>query len=191
MAIYLIRHAQSYANARLGTVIYDNPDIPLTELGQEQAQNLIHQLPESPKIYVSEFIRTHLTAQPYCHHRNNSWTVLPELNEFSYLPFAEIQGKSYLEAGKMALDFWAKADPDWRYGRDSFNDLIARVKRFMALAKDFPDGTLCFGHGFWISVLIHLTRYPNQPIDMKTFLDWRHHYPVENASIHSFDLKGF
>ena len=61
--LYLIRHAQSEANA--GGISKPERDISLSPLGREQAQALVARLPRSAHIYTSELRRTHETAAPY------------------------------------------------------------------------------------------------------------------------------
>lgn len=64
--IYIIRHAESLANS--GGRSLPDREIPLSETGQKQAENLIARLPAIPCIFTSEFLRTQQTATPYLFH---------------------------------------------------------------------------------------------------------------------------
>ena len=50
--LYLIRHAQSVANA--GGISLPEREIPLSALGREQAAQLVFRLPEHRAVFVSE-----------------------------------------------------------------------------------------------------------------------------------------
>ncbi|RKW28020.1 MAG: histidine phosphatase family protein, partial [Kingella sp. (in: b-proteobacteria)] len=88
--LYLIRHAQSAANA--GGISLPDREIPLSAEGARQAAELACRLPENRHVFVSEMRRTHETATPYCARHGVRPEILPCLNEFSYLPFAAVQG---------------------------------------------------------------------------------------------------
>lgn len=161
--IYLIRHAQSAANASQShnTVTHRNADIPITELGQKQAEQLATWLAEHvgnvKEIFVSPYVRTQQTAAPYAQIMQMSPIVLPDLHEFNYLSFAHIQGKTFSEVKSQSERYWAINDVNWRDGEDcdsfvSFFQQISDVRRYFA-EKD--DGVyVVFGHGFWIGVLL-------------------------------------
>lgn len=61
--LYLIRHAQSAANAG-GTSLPDR-EIPLSAAGAQQAAELVCRLPGNRPVFVSEMRRTHEIAAPY------------------------------------------------------------------------------------------------------------------------------
>ena len=62
--LYLIRHAQSAANA--GRTSLPDREIPLSAAGAQQAAERACRLPENRRVFVSEMRRTHETATPYC-----------------------------------------------------------------------------------------------------------------------------
>ena len=62
--LYLIRHAQSAANA--GGISLPERKISLSELGKQQAAQLVFRLPENRPVFASEMRRTRDTAAPYC-----------------------------------------------------------------------------------------------------------------------------
>lgn len=161
--IYLIRHAQSAANAgkTSDTVTHPNANIPITELGQQQAEQLSIWLRQNienvHEIFVSPYLRTQQTAAPYVQAMNMQPTILPDLHEFNYLSFANIQGKTFQDVKTQSERYWALNDVDFRDGDDcdsfaSFFQQISDVRQYFA-TKD--DGVyVVFGHGFWIGVLL-------------------------------------
>lgn len=161
--IYLIRHAQSAANAgkTSDTVTHTNANIPITELGQKQAEQLSIWLRQNienvHEIFVSPYLRTQQTAAPYVQTMNMQPTILPDLHEFNYLSFANIQGKTFQDVKTQSERYWALNDVDFRDGDDcdsfaSFFQQISDVRQYFA-TKD--DGVyVVFGHGFWIGVLL-------------------------------------
>ena len=89
--ITFIRHGESTANAGGITMAHDA--IPLSALGKIQAQALAAVLDLQPsKIVVSEFLRTHETAQPFCDKVSMQPVIHAGLNEFSCLDPDLIQG---------------------------------------------------------------------------------------------------
>jgi broad specificity phosphatase PhoE len=82
--VWLIRHGQSESNAGLPSA--DWRAIPLTELGQRQAEHVAGVFADPPRLIVaSPYLRARLTAQPtidrYPGAAFEDWPV----QEFSYL----------------------------------------------------------------------------------------------------------
>lgn len=158
--IYLIRHAQSHANA--GGHAMPNAIIPITELGQQQACDLADWLDEQlgdtiDSVSVSEFIRTQHTAKPLLDKLGIDATTVDGLQEFDYLSFANVDNKSLDERIKLADDYWLAATPDFRDGGDaeSFANFVQRVGKVLKHFHGFDDGNhVVFTHGLWISMLI-------------------------------------
>ncbi|MDK4684777.1 histidine phosphatase family protein [Kingella negevensis] len=161
--IYLIRHAQSAANAGSSSdrVIYPNSDIPLTELGKQQAEQLADWLtehaPNTDEIFTSPYLRTQQTSTLYLQKTQKTATVLNDLHEFNYLSFAKIQGKTFQELKSESEQYWASEDVNFKHGEDcdsfaSFFNQVQTIRQYFA-AKE--DGVyVVFGHGFWIGVLL-------------------------------------
>ena len=156
---YLIRHAQSESNAM--QAIRPNHAIALTELGHKQASEvadwLMTHTPTPDKVFVSPYIRTHQTAQPYLDKIGVVPVMIEMLREFNYLDYEHIKDLTYHEIVKMADDYWAKADISHTDSptTDSFTNLIARVKAVRDEFRALPDGTyVVFTHGMWLGMLM-------------------------------------
>lgn len=151
--LYLIRHAQSAANE--GGISLPDREIPLSAEGERQAAERAYRLPENRHVFVSEMRRTHETAAPYCARHGVRPEILPCLNEFSYLPFAAVQGLDASARKPLAEAYWQRADPHFRAGgADTFAEFNGRVSDFLHHAwMGLPHGSLLFGHGIWIALL--------------------------------------
>ena len=175
--LYLIRHAQSAANA--GGISLPDQEIPLSTEGARQAAELACRLPENRHVFVSEMRRTHETATP-C------------LNEFSYLPFAAVQGLDAAARKPLAEAYWQRADPHFRAGggADTFTEFDGRVSDFLHRAWPvLPHGSLLFGHGIWIALLAwrFSGNCAEAGADMAAFRTFQSSLHVANASVWRLD----
>ncbi|WP_227431103.1 histidine phosphatase family protein [Psychrobacter sp. I-STPA6b] len=158
--IYLVRHGQSHSNAGGEAMI--NADIPLTELGQHQAEQVAYWLYETlgdniDSIMVSKFLRTHQTAKPLVDKLGITPTIVEGLQEFDYLSFAKIDGTTLEERRQMAEDYWLTHSPDEMHGGDAetYHNFCGRVEQVLAYFRQLPTGNhVAFTHGLWISMLI-------------------------------------
>ncbi|MGQ0287167.1 histidine phosphatase family protein [Pasteurellaceae bacterium 22721_9_1] len=187
--IYLIRHAESLANA--GGKSMQDCDIPLSERGQQQAVQLAQRLPPANLVFTSAFLRTQQTAQYYLQQQQLTSQVLPILNEFSYLAFEEIDGLNAEQRKPISLAYWEKSDPYYKCGEktDSFAEFSQRVDLFLQQTKNFPDQTCCFTHGIWIALLVwKLLGFNTKTAeDMRAFRQFQLHLPMTNTMI--WELK--
>lgn len=184
--LYLIRHAQSAANAG-GTSLPDRK-IPLSAAGTQQAAELVCRLPANCRVFVSEMRRTHETAAPYCARHGIRPEILPCLNEFSYLPFAAVQGLDATARKPLAEAYWQRADPHFRAGSgaDTFAEFDGRVSNFLHRAwPELPRGSLLFGHGIWIALLAWRLsgNRAETGADMAAFRAFQSSLHVANASL--------
>ena len=198
--IYLLRHAQSAANAGKSSDIvkYANPDIPITELGQKQAEQLSMWLSEHVEdvreIFVSSYLRTRQTAAPYVQALQISPIVLPDLHEFNYLSFAHLHGKTFQDLRSRSESYWARDDADFKDGDDcdsfaSFFNRIRNVRRYFA---EKEDGVyVVFGHGFWIGVLLWqlIGRFSGSP-DMQKFREFELLVRPKNTDVYLWQIDG-
>ena len=188
--LYLIRHAQSEANA--GGISKPERDIALSPLGREQAQALVARLPRSNHVYVSELRRTHETAAPYCRAHGITPQVLPQLNEFSCLAFDRIRGMDGTARRPLADAYWQRADPLECTGAsaDSFAAFNQRLSAFLAHYPQLEDGSLLFGHGIWIGLLAWrlLGFSAETAADMAAFRRFQTGLPMPNTAV--WQLQG-
>ncbi len=148
---WLIRHAQSTANAGLPT---ESPAAsPLTDLGHEQATLLAHSIDQAPDLIVtSPYARTLQTAQPlldrYPHSAHETWSV----QEFNYLNASKYQGTSSAERRPASQAYWEALDPNYEDGpgAESFVAFMVRVTAFVENIKARDGRTIVFTHGKFI-----------------------------------------
>ena len=183
--LYLIRHAQSEANA--GGISKPERDISLSPLGREQAQALVARLPRSAHIYTSELRRTHETAAPYCRTHGITPQTLQLLNEFSCLAFDLIRGMDGTARRPLADAYWQRADPleCTGAGADSFAAFNRRISAFLDHYPQLEDGSLLFGHGIWIGLLAWrlLGFRAETSADMSTFRRFQSGLPMPNTAV--------
>ena len=184
--LYLIRHAQSAANAG-GTSLPDR-EISLSAKGAQQAAELACRLPANRRVFVSNMRRTHETAAPYCARHDIRPESLPCLNEFSYLPFAAVQGLDAAARKPLAEAYWQRADPHFRAGggADTFAEFDGRVSDFLhRVWPALPHGSLLFGHGIWIALLAWRLsgNRAETGADMAAFRAFQSSLHVANASV--------
>lgn len=164
--IYLVRHAQSESNA--GLAIRPNRDIALTNLGHQQAKDvadwLKQHIPQPDKVFVSEYLRTQQTAQPYLQQIGQTADILDDLFEFNYLDYQRIAHLSREQLWQEAEQFWLKNDIHYQDGKqsDSFAHFVQRVKNVKNYFQQLDDGVyVVFTHGMWIGMLIWQTLHLN------------------------------
>ncbi len=161
--IYIVRHGQSHTNA--GGDAMPNTEIPLTELGQQQAIAVADWLLQKTdknirSIGVSKYLRTQQTAQPLIDKTTLNPTIIEGLQEFNYLCFKTIKDKTVEERLQLATRYWLEQGPDFIDGSDeteaeSFDMFVQRTKQVLSHLHTLEDGThVLYSHGLWISMLI-------------------------------------
>lgn len=188
--ITFIRHGQSTANAGGITMAHDA--IPLSELGIRQAEILADMLKLQPSaIYVSEFVRTHETAKPFCEKVSMSAKVQPLLNEFSSIDPELIQGMNGEQRRPIADAYWQAADPTKRMGvrADIFIEFEQRVAAFICELDALPDNSVLFGHGIWFGMLTWklLGFNARDSQGMKAFRRFQMGLPMPNCAVYTLD----
>lgn len=194
--IYLIRHAQSESNA--GLSIRPNHSIALTSTGQTQAQDLAEwlyqQVPQPTQVFVSKFIRTQQTAQPYLDKIKQSADVLADLFEFDYLDFKQIEHLNYQQLREQSDAFWLKNDIYYQSSEqcDSFAHFVQRVKNVRQALADLPDGIyVVFTHGMWLGMLMwQLLQLNEQKIlDMQQFAKFEFAIRPKNCEVFNLNFN--
>lgn len=183
-----VRHGQSLANT--GGVTMENKEIPLTEVGHRQAQELSLLLPASPSlVLVSPFRRAIDTAFPYCAKQDASYTVLELLREFNMIDPALLADMTGAERRPIAEAHWEEADPSKRMGAraETFLEFDERVATFMHdKLPTLPDAAVLFGHGQWFALLVWklLGFAANDSFGMKGFRRFLHGFPMPNGAVY-------
>ena len=180
-----IRHAESVANA--GGITMPHDAIPLSDLGFLQARELATVLDVKPAaVLVSNFTRTHQTAQPYCERFGVRPEVHPLLDEFSVIDPELIKGLDGSQRKPFEKVYWDDCDPQRRNGvkADTFAEFDARVVAFMDDMANLPDSTVIFGHGIWFGLLLwRLLGYTaDDAAGMRAFRHFQLGFPMPNCA---------
>lgn len=158
--IYLIRHAQSESNA--GVAIRPNSQINITNYGKTQAEQLANWLLSNIDkpvngVFISPYIRTAQTAEPYLTQTKQQATVIDDLYEFNYFDFEHIKELTFTQLVTKADNYWQTEDIDFQDSEntDSYRQFIQRVRNVRQLFQQLPDGCyVIFTHGMWIGMLL-------------------------------------
>lgn len=193
-SLYFIRHGQSLANTGAKSML--DKDIPLTDLGMEQANHLLknwQQLNITPsRIYHSPLLRAKQTATIFNQGFGLELIELPALKEFGCLSFKNIRDMVGVERAILAKQYWQSADIDFKDGddADSFNEFQNRVVDFLNQLDDFSHNSLFFGHGIWIGMLAWqlLGLKAKNNTDMQKFRAFQTALPMYNAVVYRFDV---
>lgn len=189
--LYFVRHGQSMANA--GAFAMADREIPLSALGRQQVLDLLARWALRPaQLYCSQMLRARQTAAYFAAAHGLAAQEIAELDEFSYLALATVEGKVPAEVAVLARDYWQRGDPAHRDGdiADSFDDFAARVEAFLARLHDFEDGSVFVGHGIWIGLLAWRLqgRTVNRPADMQAFRAFQTGMHVPNAGVYRLEI---
>lgn len=151
--VRLVRHGESVANA--GQATADPGDIPLSVLGQKQAEALSHSVRAPPsRIICSPFLRARQTAEPVARRFGLRPEVWP-IQEFTYLAPGRCAGTTGAERRLWVEAFWEQSDPAYSDGpgAESFLDLIERVKIALGRLESCRGRVLMIGHGQFMQAL--------------------------------------
>ncbi|MRK03182.1 MULTISPECIES: histidine phosphatase family protein [Aeromicrobium] len=150
MRLILIRHGQTPANVA-GVLESTVPGPGLTDLGQEQAEELVDALSGDTidAIFVSSMVRTHLTAAPLAAARGIEPIVRPGLREISA---GDVEGNTDAESVHQyvsTLLTWCGGHLDVRMpGAETGEEVIARFDEVVAEAEALGVGTVALvSHG--------------------------------------------
>ena len=187
--ITFVRHGQSTANA--GGVTMPNELIPLSALGEKQAQALANALVMQPSgVWVSNYLRTQQTSQAFC--KKVSATPIPHelLHEFSFIDPAQIVGLTGDQRWPLVQAYWQAADPHQRLGAraETFAEFAQRVRSFLPTLEQLPHNTLVFGHGTWLAMLAWQLMGFSAIDDygMRAFRAFQQGLPMPNCGVYRF-----
>ena len=184
--IYLIRHAESTANA--GEISQPNHEVDLTAKGRAQARQLAERLTLKPsKVVISEFIRTRQTAQPWLDKLGIEPEVDGLINEFNVLGYSVIKGMTGKQRQPVGQRYWRKCSLQERIGDDgeTFAEFSARVSQFLDTLPTREDGSVIFIHGMFIKLIMwRLLGYPiHTAHHLRLFHDWQINTHVPNTAV--------
>ena len=186
MRLTLIRHAQSVSNA--GGLTQPHQAIPLTAHGHTQARALGATLAgPASAVMVSRFVRAQQTAAPYCQRFNLDPQVDGDLDEFSLIDAALIEGLDGAQRKPFVQAYWTDPDLHRRQGAraDTLAEFVERVRRFQGRMDTLADGTVIFGHGIWLAMLQwHLEgQGVTDTAEMRAFREFQLQLPMPNCAV--------
>lgn len=129
--IWLIRHAESLAN--IGESTTTPREIPLSENGLRQADDLASTIDERPDLVIlSPYVRSRQTAEPLFELYPDARSETLLVQEFTYLSVSRCRGTSYEHRKPWAREYWQRADPNYCDGdqAESFAEFIGRCETF-------------------------------------------------------------
>ena len=129
--VFLIRHAESRAN--IGEATSTPREIPLSEKGLAQADDLVNVITDRPDLIVlSPYVRSRQTAEPFLELYPDVEQVTLLIQEFTYLSVSKCRGTSYEQRKPLVAQYWQNADPGYSDGdqAESFAEFIGRCADF-------------------------------------------------------------
>ncbi len=174
MKVQLIRHAESAANAGLPTT---SPGaIPLTDLGNLQAEKLAASITQAPDLIISSpFERALHTARPTALRFPEVPKEVWQIEEFTYLSPGRFAGTTQADRRPAADDYWRKADAmavDGP-GAESFAQLLMRAQSMLDRLSGLDlKHVAVFSHGQFIRAVAWLIKHGDtagQPEQMREF----------------------
>lgn len=162
----LVRHGQSRAN--IGESFDDHTQIPLTDLGHEQARKIGDSWSRRPShILRSPFLRTHQTAEPTISRFPTIPVDILPMEEFTYLSPDLLKGSSWQERKPDVRAYWDALDPDLVHGTgaESFSMLIGRVRTVLArVEQEGRPWSVAFTHGQFMQAVRVVVENPGEPL---------------------------
>jgi len=184
---WLVRHGQSKSNA--GFPAASNADVPLTDLGIEQARAVAARVDRQPDLLiVSPYLRAratadHITAR-WPNVRRETWPI----EELSYLS-PERGANTTAESRRPLVEaYWQRCDPAHidGPGAESFQQFMARVRVFHDRLLERSDGfVVAVGHGqFFRALVVALAHgFETTPDAMRRYRLAETANPIANGAI--------
>jgi broad specificity phosphatase PhoE len=184
--IWLIRHAESEANAGLRTTV--PAEVALTPRGFAQSDFLARAVTKTPAfIIVSPYLRAVQTAEPLVKCFPNAPVSTWEIQEFTYLALTNTRNSNSSERRPFTDAFWARNEPDYDDGEgaESFADFWRRSQTMVdKIRHELPDNALIFCHGQLIRAALWqlLSSLEATPDVMSAFYSFLKAVRMPNAS---------
>jgi broad specificity phosphatase PhoE len=187
--IFIVRHAQSVANA--GGITVETATTPITDIGIRQAQCVADLVSERPVlIAISRYRRTAQTAEPLLRRYVGVPVEQWRIEEFTYLDTAACAGTTYAERKNLRDAYWKRCDPLWVDGPgcECFADFIGRVRRFEHRLNELgrDQTVVVFTHGFVMRALLWLQQYIADQIngaEMADFYNFQRSVSMPNCAV--------
>lgn len=192
--VWLIRHAESEANAGLPTS--DPTTTQLTATGHQQSQRVAAILKHAPSLIVtSPYLRTKQTAQPTI----DRFPTVPQaewpVQEFTFLSPEHYKNTTTHERRPMVEDYWLKRDPFYvdGEGAESFAMFVERVQTVQFQLFQLTDEfVVVFSHERFIRAVLwmSLTGTPQAtPEAMQQFQSFIRSFCLPNGAILQCELN--
>jgi len=186
MQATFIRHGQSTANVGIFTPGF--AEIPLTQLGEQQAAELATTWTAAPSlIAVSPYLRAQRTAAPTIARFPAVPVETWPIHEFTLWDPAFWDGGIPESHPEVRARFWSDADPDYRHGAgaESFSMFMDRARATLQRLEALPDGTtvMLFSHGHFIQAMRFQILFPEltDKARMEQFIEFDEARWVRNA----------
>ncbi len=134
---WLIRHAESLAN--IGETTSTPREIPLSENGLREADDLANSIDERPDlILISPYVRAQQTAEPFFELYPDVETGTSLVQEFTYLSVSRCRGTNFEQRKPLVKEYWERSDPSYCDGdqSESFAEFIGRCSRFTSQMRE-------------------------------------------------------
>jgi 2,3-bisphosphoglycerate-dependent phosphoglycerate mutase len=183
--VWLIRHGESESN--VGRTSAEPAEIPLTEFGRQQAEQVALAFARPPALIVtSPYLRARQTAQPTIERFPDvpyeQWSV----QEFTYLGDMHGKATTAKEREPFAQAYWNRGDPDFSNGgAESFNGLLGRAHDLLDRLSETPKGpVVVFTHGYFMRAVVWRVLLGGSMQDFRRFAE---SYIVPNCGV--IDLR--
>jgi broad specificity phosphatase PhoE len=194
MSVWLIRHGQSKNNAGLPTM--GNTDVPLTDLGVDQARVAANRLVRQPDILiVSPFARARATAQIMQERWPAAPSVIWQIQELTYLSPATCLGTTTETRQPLVDRYWAQCDPERvdGPGAESFVSFLERIRSFHERLQELRhEFVVVVGHGQFFRAYLLAREW-----GFVATREWMHRYrasetasPMANGEIIELNVSG-
>lgn len=193
MNVFLVRHAESIANA--GGRTTDPANIPLSPAGLSQAIAFAEQVKKEPtRVISSPFLRAIQTAEPLANKYDLHIEIWYELREFNYLPADKINNTTWEDRLPARKAYYERDDIDYtEIGDDteSFREFVKRVNKVISQIKDISDKGSIYIFSHEIMIWAIYQRMAGVSVndmweDFKT-----HNFSVQNTELNQFLINRY
>lgn len=168
--VYFIRHGQSTGNIDIPAE--DHTLIPLTELGNRQAEAVPDKLTFIPDIIItSPYTRARQTAEPTIKKYSSvPVEIWPEIQEFTSLSPVRCYKTNREQRRPWVQEYWKNMDPYYNDGdgAESFAYLIERAEKALEKLMKLPyENIVLFSHGQFMVAFDIMFHHKDMPIKEK------------------------